>query len=173
MPTLDPTLFASLDDEQFPQSLRALIVAAPLPSLGSGPRDAALVQALQSRAECLQQISPAGLAGLWLLAGDLDASHSISQSIDDSDGSFWHAIMHRREGDFSNAKYWLRRVGRHGVLAELATTPYGDPLRFVDACERATGRLKDASHSATDSLIQLQWLEWQHLFAHCLRQASV
>src|SRR4051812_40242009 len=46
------------------------------------------------------------LAGLWLYFDWLDESHRVSQSIDTPTGSFWHAIMHRREGDFSNSKYW-------------------------------------------------------------------
>src|SRR5262245_19277607 len=56
------------------------------------------------------------LSGVWLLHDFLDESHTISQSIDTPTGSYWHAIMHRREGDFSNAKYWFRRVGDHPVL---------------------------------------------------------
>src|SRR4051812_8366636 len=48
------------------------------------------------------------VAGIWLLHDYLDESHKISQGIDTTSGSFWHAIMHRREGDFSNAKYWFR-----------------------------------------------------------------
>src|SRR6476661_1793936 len=44
------------------------------------------------------------LAGMWLLHDYLDESHNISQRIDTPEGSYWHAIMHRREGDFSNAK---------------------------------------------------------------------
>src|SRR5947208_544638 len=45
------------------------------------------------------------IAGVWLLHDCLDESHTISQGIDTPSDSFWHAIMHRREGDFSNAKY--------------------------------------------------------------------
>ncbi|MGB1126733.1 MAG: hypothetical protein ACPG4Q_16145, partial [Phycisphaeraceae bacterium] len=38
-------------------------------------------------------------AGLWLYVDELDRSHEYSQSIHTPTGSFWHAIMHRREGD--------------------------------------------------------------------------
>src|SRR5215213_6886895 len=59
------------------------------------------------------------IAGVWLLHDCLDESHTISQGIDTASGSFWHAIMHRREGDFSNAKYWFRSAGPHPAFAEL------------------------------------------------------
>ena len=55
--------------------------------------------------------------GLLLLNDDLHASHDISQSIKTSTGSFWHAIMHRREGDASNANYWWRLTGEHPAFA--------------------------------------------------------
>ncbi len=58
-------------------------------------------------------------AGLLQIHDWLDRSHEYSQSIEGqgrhSDGDYWHAIMHRREPDYSNAKYWFRRVGRHPI----------------------------------------------------------
>lgn len=62
------------------------------------------------------------LSGLWLLHNFLDESHRISQEISSTTGSFWHGIMHRREGDFGNAKYWFRSVGEHPVYAALAAS---------------------------------------------------
>src|SRR5271154_5224554 len=59
------------------------------------------------------------LAGLWLWHDGLEESHRISQSISDSTGSFWHAVMHRREGDFSNSKYWYARTTGHPVFQTL------------------------------------------------------
>ncbi len=71
------------------------------------------------------------IAGLWLLHDFLDESHAISQQIPTSTGSYWHAIMHRREGDFSNAKYWFRRVADHPIFEPLCTgaaaLAQGDP----------------------------------------------
>jgi hypothetical protein len=163
MPTLDPKLFAACPPETLPNDLIAIIESLPMPSLGDGPACADLAQWLRSRRTLGSgQPTPLAAAGLWLLAGDLEASHAISQSDERSDASFWHAVMHRREGDFSNAKYWFRRVGHHPVLAELARTAYGDPMQFVDRCERVTGKDQDRV------LVQCQWDEWQRLFAHCL-----
>ena len=62
--------------------------------------------------------------GLWLYHDGLDESHAISQELDTAEGSFWHAIMHRREPDASSWKYWLathRRASRARVAQ--ATVP--------------------------------------------------
>lgn len=68
-------------------------------------------QVSQQRAACR--------AGLLLWNDDLDASHTISQSINSSTGSFWHAIMHRREGDLSNSRYWWHKTGTHPTFANI------------------------------------------------------
>lgn len=59
-------------------------------------------------------------AGLHLFNDDLDRSHGWAQRIEDDDtGSYWHAILHRMEGDYSNAGYWFRRVGSHPAMERL------------------------------------------------------
>src|ERR1035437_973223 len=49
-------------------------------------------------------------AGLWLLADDLPTAHVLCQDVPTVYGSAWHAHLHRREGDFANARYWWRRA---------------------------------------------------------------
>ena len=90
-------------------------------------------------------------SGLLLLHGFLEASHELSQSIHCPEGSYWHGLMHRAEGDFWNSKYWYRRVGSHPAYetisnalptvegaVELFAGSQWDPETFVDLCEQAT-----------------------------------
>ena len=58
-------------------------------------------------------------SGLLLWNDALDDSHNISQSIGSKTGSYWHGIMHRREPDYSNSKYWFARVGSHPIFPML------------------------------------------------------
>lgn len=116
----------------------------------------------------------------------LDASHTLSQSIENPDGSLVHAIMHRREPDYWNSKYWWRRVGRHGCFPELARrvgeflrakgehelaaklVPRGewDPFAFVDTCEAAAEL--PASDQRVQLLREIQRLESEAALAHFL-----
>lgn len=90
--------------------------------------DASLREAIRSEVQrqrpALGQVQATALhAGLLLLHDDLDGSHSQSQTIEGEEGhygDYWHAIMHRREPDYGNAKYWFRRVGRHSAMRPLA-----------------------------------------------------
>lgn len=61
------------------------------------------------------------LAGLHLRNDNLDRSHRYAQSIEhDATGAYWHGVMHRMEGDFSNSKYWFHTAGNHPAMANAA-----------------------------------------------------
>ena len=56
---------------------------------------------------------PPAVVALWHdVKGNWDAAHSVAQEIDDADGAWVHAYLHRKEGDLSNAAYWYRRARR-------------------------------------------------------------
>lgn len=44
--------------------------------------------------------------------GDWDKAHQIIQDVNDSNASWIHAYLHRKEGDIGNADYWYRRAGK-------------------------------------------------------------
>jgi hypothetical protein len=96
-------------------------------------------------------------SALWLYVDELDRSHAISQEIHTATGSYWHGIMHRREGDFGNSHYWFTKAGGHPAIA---TIEGYDPHAFVD--EAAESHREAPAH-----LIDLQRREWQGLFAWC------
>lgn len=108
------------------------------------------------------QAPPAVQAGLWLYVDDLNRSHTLSQDIHSPTGSYWHAIMHRREGDFWNAKYWFRKVGSHPVIDQIGY----DPSDFVEACE------KDQARNSPE-LLDVQRREWKALFDWSLKEAGL
>ncbi len=127
------------------------------------------------------------LGGLWLWHDWLEQSHRICQAIDTPTGSFWHAIMHRREGDFSNSKYWYRKVDEHPAYPSIANNAAAvlNPLPIDKSWVRLTNGGWQAAHfvdlveqnvNSNDAarrriLVNLQQLEWRMLFDHCVRQA--
>src|SRR5881396_2646331 len=107
---------------------RDLMSTPEPPELGPGPRSGVLdLDALNEKLDAFlvrHALPPAvhqPLRSAVLLWHDhLDASHRLSQDLHTADGSFLHGIMHRREPDYGNAKYWFDRVGPHPLFADLA-----------------------------------------------------
>ena len=163
-----------------------------LPPLGPGTADRRLEQRLSKvtpktlfEDKVIDPDSAACcLAGIWLWNGFLDHSHELSQSIDTPEASWWHAIMHRREPDAMNAKYWFRKVGNHPLFSTLgervclyaskADLPTGaqwllrcqrwNPSQFIDACE--TVRCS-SNESLRLTLCEVAAIEWYTLFEYC------
>lgn len=53
------------------------------------------------------------LAALWQDAkGDWHAAHGLIDQLTDSTSAWVHAYLHRKEGDYSNARYWYNRAGK-------------------------------------------------------------
>ena len=127
------------------------------------PRSGASKEAHRLAAVAVETISePALRAGIWLYVDDLDQSHRVSQTVHTPTGSYWHAIMHRREGDFGNSKYWLRQAGAHPVWSEIEGY---DPVRFVDE----VARYHEENPAA---LVETQRNEWWALFNWCASGAE-
>jgi len=131
-------------------------------------------------AECLR-------AALWLLFDYENESHELSQNIPTPSGSYWHGILHRREPDPANAKYWMARIGEHPICPELlqdaieiatAAGPAGAPLAaamqkmktwdsswFVERCNSGADPL------TTQVLLNIQRREWLLLFDYNYKKA--
>lgn len=132
-----------------------------------------------------RDMADACISGAWLYHNFLDASHTISQGIHTNTGSYWHGIMHRREPDFSNSKYWFRNVGDHPLFDDLnnaaqkiaqdagdapeflTAQELWDPYAFVDLCADAL-----SGKSSADALCrEIQQREWELLFDFSYRHA--
>lgn len=159
------------------RKLTELIAAAPMPAIGDAGVDRATSAALSDWLKREPDLSDSCQAGLWLLAGDLNRSHTLSQDIPSPEGSFWHGIMHRREGDYDNAKYWFRRVGGHPVLSELSEeivalhqrdSQNALPWEQLEDASRVASAFVDACRQRRSELLEtIGWLEWQLLFRFC------
>jgi hypothetical protein len=133
-----------------------------------------------------RDLAAACRAGLYLAFDFLDEAHSISQDLHTSEGSYWHALMHRREPDFANSAYWFRRVGQHPIFealraaaAELAAEAPAralfltrqttwDPFAFGDLCQESYDE-KAPCHLLCR---QVQRAEWTLLFGYCYQHTK-
>jgi hypothetical protein len=186
----------TFDPEAYGPIFASLIDTERLPELGPGVpveatrdrlRSLDVIQAHAPHRLRDRQMARACEAGLWLLYDFLDESHTLSQEITNTTGSYWHGIMHRREPDFANAAYWFRQVGGHPIfealcqtsatLAEsgplesaakfLTTQTRWNPFAFIHLCEAVT-----RGKSGLELLCRrIQRVEWQLLFDFSYRSA--
>ncbi|GIX03715.1 MAG: hypothetical protein KatS3mg113_0721 [Planctomycetaceae bacterium] len=135
-------------------------------------------------------------SGLRLLQGDYHGCHQAAQNIEGCGrhhGDYWHAILHRCEPDYGNARYWFRQVGeQHPVFSQLAehvlhasdiiNTPCWQrwhdrliragrwqPFAFLQAVEAA---VHTGDESLCDTIREIQYREMLLLFAQTVRDAA-
>lgn len=134
-------------------------------------------------ARMLQSIA----AGLWLWHDGLHQAHTLAQQIDTETGALWHAIVHRRQGDFANSKQWYAKCPNHPALMAInnqagvvlndlpadnrlirLTLDGWNSAYLVDLVEQYHGLEKDEFHHI---LVVLQQLEWRVLLEYCAAMA--
>ena len=171
------------------------VVATPEPpELGQGPRlgvtERELLEEQLSLFFADHGIAPAPAtrlrAAALLYHDHHDAAHDLVQDLTDHDGALLHGILHRREPDYWNAKYWFRRfvahpahvaLGKripslvtepaHAPLAKEITRPGAfDPFAFVDLVESAAKKPVLAPEVLW--LRRVQHAEFEELVAHLL-----
>ncbi|KAL1413333.1 hypothetical protein Q8F55_001092 [Vanrija albida] len=88
------------------------------------------------------------IAALHLANDDVASCHRIAQASEgDATADLLHATLHRREGDYWNAKYWYART-QHALAR-------ADAAAFVDACEAAKGSDGKLEQRQWDELLEL------------------
>jgi hypothetical protein len=111
---------------------------------------------------------------------DLPGCHRYFQDEPGDLASYWHGMMHRREGDFDNARYWFRRAGSlpffdklqseaSAFSADVAKQLSWDPYLFTGMCEQNRFGAEDES----DELPRLQATEFEVAFDYTWRQAKI
>jgi hypothetical protein len=171
-------------------AIRELFEKPGLPALGPKSRASAVAIdeiehafKISAKSQTTDLLRAAAL--LW--NDHLDEAHQIVQDLGNADASLLHAIMHRREPDYGNAKYWFRRVADHPsypAMALKATTILANhpdlrgfqmiisdrwnPFAFVDACEAAA--LNRLSVESVEGLKTIQGIEMRSLVSVMARE---
>ena len=118
--------------------------------------------------------------GLLYALDALDEAHTFFQEEKSDLGSYWHGMVHRREADFENARYWFRRAGTLPVFAEMhrracehsalmARQSSWDPYLFTGQCEQA----RFGDHELVNELAALQRAEFEVFFDYCWRESGL
>lgn len=178
-----------------PKALEELLGVGGLAGLGPEARpgradlegiEASMDAIVSAAGKSMSGRDAACLRGLVLVWHDhLDEAHALVQDLPGGDAAWVHGIVHRREPDYSNARYWFQRVGGHpsleglageaaGLLAGHTAVPYRlirdgvwDPFAFVEAVSAAVRRGGEGELTAL--LRALQGLEVRVLAAHLTR----
>lgn len=131
------------------------VLVGPPPGLGPERRPAAWDEDRVRTAVAGGGLAADVLLGIALLWHDhLDAAHALAQAHEgERDADWLHAIMHRREPDAGNSRYWFARVGDHPSFPQVAAAaragglddlpgPDGSwrPEALIAACGRPAGR---------------------------------
>jgi hypothetical protein len=116
--------------------------------------------------------------GLLYAVDALDAGHRFFQDDSSDLGAYWHGMMHRREADFDNARYWFRRAGRLSFFAELHRQAFShsadmarqdnwDAYLLTGLCEQS----KFGATELTRECVALIQAEFHAAFDYTWRQA--
>ncbi len=121
------------------------------------------------------------ISGLLIWNDCEDEAHKLAQNTPTAEGSYFHAIIHRREPDIWNSNYWFRKTGEHPVFSlvydyvtqyepdnikkELLTTNGWNPESFNQLVEKA----QNSGNAADSDLVNIQHAELLFLIAHSYR----
>src|SRR4029453_3450433 len=123
---------------------------------------------------------PVVRGGLLYALDDLAGCHQFFQETASALVSYWHGMMHRREVDFDNARYWFRRAGAlpffdtlppraAAISADMAKQLSWDPYLFTGECEQR----RFGADSDESELVRLQQAEFEVVFDYSWRQAKI
>ena len=118
--------------------------------------------------------------GLYYAVDAIHEAHAVFQEASGDLGSYWHGMMHRREGDFENARYWFRRAGTLGFFdslhhaasehsAVMARQSNWDPYLFTGECEQA----RFGAEEGLKELAALQLIEFEGVFDYSWRKSAL
>lgn len=164
-----------------------------IPSLGIGktPKEAKKLLKGITISDAFQlkitnkKMANASLSGALLFFDLLEESHTLSQSINSKEGSYWHGIMHRKEGDFWNANYWFSKVGGHPIFSTL----YENSLKIDTSLSEIKAEIKEIKSwnlecfnelveravneggEIEDFCLKIQEQEMRTLFDYCYKNA--
>ena len=118
--------------------------------------------------------------GLLYAIDAIHEAHAIFQDTQGDLAAYWHGMMHRREGDFENARHWYRRAGAlpccaalHRAASEfsadMARQAGWDPYLLTGECERA----RFGAEESVAGLVKLQRVEFEGVFDYTWRQGAL
>jgi hypothetical protein len=137
-------------------------------------------------------LSPLVKGALYLYLDCFEEAHNIANEREGAwEGNWLHAILHRREPDAGNAKYWYARVqapeGAYRAIGWAAMEILGnkppkgleklaekvkksclwEPELFVEACDKV--RQGPPNSPEYQMLVRLQEIEWRNLLEAFLK----